>query len=332
MNAQEKATTANELNAAQQNLVLISAFTSLGKTEQLKSQLNKGLDSGLSINEIKEALVQLYAYCGFPRSLNALNVYKTVLDERKLKGIVDNTGKEIVIENPTEDKYEQGRKVLETLTGVHQQKPAPGFGEFAPRTDAFLKEHLFADIFSSDVLTYQQRELVTISALASMSGVEPQLQAHIQMGKNTGITEGQLAEVAALIEKNISQSQANTIRKIIGQTIKSEIDPGMLIRIAEIEIIPEFADQYKTIVQEAASTSVKNESGVIAIFPMWQRENPNQVRIIEIYANNTAYQNHLQSAHFKQYKTSTLKMIKSLRLVDMSVLHIETMKDIFNKL
>lgn len=332
MNAQQDKTTANDLSEVQQNLVLISAFTSSGKTEQLKSQLNKGLDSGLSINEIKETLVQLYAYCGFPRSLNALNVYKTVLDERKTKGISDNAGKEIVVENPIEDKYEQGRKVLETLTKIAQQKPAPGFGEFAPRADAFLKEHLFGDIFSSDVLSFQQRELVTISALAAMPGVEPQLQAHIHMGKNMGITEGQLTEVSDLIERNISQSQANTVRKIIGITIKPEVDPNIMIRIAEIEIIPEFVDQYKVIVQEAATTSVKNEPGVISIFPMWQRENPTQVRIIEIYANNAAYQSHLQSTHFKNYKISTLKMIKSLKLVDMSVQQTETMKIIFNKL
>ena len=152
------------------------------------------------------------------------------------------------------------------------------------------------------------------------------------MGKNTGITEEQLAEVAELIERNISQTQANTIREIIGRTIKPEIDPSMLIRIAEIEIIPEFTNQYKTIVQEAATTSVKKEPGVIAIFPMWQRENPNQVRILEIYATNMAYQSHLQSTHFKEYKTSTLKLIKSLKLVDMSVLHIERIKDVFNKL
>ena len=174
-----------------------------------------GLDAGLTVNEIKEALVQLYAYCGFPRSLNALNTFKTVLDERKEKGISDVEGKPIVVENSVSDKYEQGRKVIEQLTGVPQAKPAPGFGEFAPRIDAFLKEHLFADIFFSDVLTYQQRELVTIAALASMTGVEPQLQSHIGMGKNTGITEAQLGQVADLIDKHINRTQAGIVRRLL---------------------------------------------------------------------------------------------------------------------
>lgn len=125
----------------------------------------------------------MYAYCGFPRSLNAVNTFKSVLDERKSQGIADIEGKKILLENNIEDKYEQGRKILEQLTETLQNKPAPGFGEFAPRIDVFLKEHLFADIFVSGVLTYQQREIVTLSDLPSLDGVEGQLQSHIDMGK-----------------------------------------------------------------------------------------------------------------------------------------------------
>ena len=215
MYAQQNIITNPTLSPMQQSLVNISALTATGNLQQLKMQLNIGLDSGLTINEIKETLVQLYAYCGFPRSLNALNTFKVVLDERKAKGITDSIGKQIIVEDTSSDKYEQGRKVLEVLTKVSQSKPALGFGEFAPRIDAFLKEHLFADIFNSDVLSYQQRELVTISALASMPGVEPQLQAHISMGINTGITKMQLMEVFSLIEESINKTQADTARSVL---------------------------------------------------------------------------------------------------------------------
>ena len=102
---------------------------------------------------------------------------------------------------------------LETLTGQPQSKPAKGFGEFSPTIDRFLKEHLFADIFDSDVLNYQQRELVTISALAAMPGVEPQLASHLSMGMNTGLTGSQLNQVFDLIEKNIGKEQAEMARK-----------------------------------------------------------------------------------------------------------------------
>jgi Uncharacterized homolog of gamma-carboxymuconolactone decarboxylase subunit len=76
MNAQDKTNESQALDARQQSLVTISALTASGNLEALQTQLNVGLDAGLTVNEIKEALVQLYAYCGFPRSLNALNTFK----------------------------------------------------------------------------------------------------------------------------------------------------------------------------------------------------------------------------------------------------------------
>jgi len=327
MNAQDH----SSLSAQQQSLVKISAYTASGDTALLKVELGRALENGITINEIKETLVQLYAYCGFPRSLNAINTFKNVLDERKAKGIADKEGKPIVTGDAT-DKYEQGRKVLEMLTQMPQSKPAPGFGEFAPRIDTFLKEHLFADIFASDVLTYQQREFVTIAALASMENVEAQLQAHINIGKNTGISEDQLIELAAIIEKAISITQANTVRKILNQPLKTVVSPDMIIRVSEIEIVPEFLDEYKAILKEEASASVEIETGVIAIFPMYQQGTPTQVRIVEIYANQDAYQKHLQTPHFKHYKAATLKMVKGLKLVDMNGVDKTTMQLIFKKL
>jgi 4-carboxymuconolactone decarboxylase len=191
---------------------------------------------------------------------------------------------------------------------------------FAPRADAFLKEHLFADIFDSDVLTYIQRELVTIAALSAMSGVEGQLQAHIKMGMNTGITEGQLAQVAELIAINVSRSQANILNNLIGKPA-----------IPVIEIVPEYLKEYKAVLKEESATSMKIEPGVISLFAMYEKEKPTQVRIVEIYANKDAYQSHLKTPHFQHYKTTTLKMVKSLKLVDMTDVDTQTMLSIFKK-
>jgi alkylhydroperoxidase/carboxymuconolactone decarboxylase family protein YurZ len=217
MNAQTSMNKNQNLNAKEQSIAIISALTAKGDLENLRKALNGGLDSGLTVNEIKEVLVQMYAYCGFPRSLNAINTFMSVLEERKKKGIKDETGKTATPITDTADKYERGRKTLERLTGQPQSKPAKGFGEFSPTIDRFLKEHLFADIFDSDVLNYQQRELATISALAAMPGVEPQLESHLSMGMNTGLTESQLQQVFDLIEKNISRQQAETARRSLAK-------------------------------------------------------------------------------------------------------------------
>lgn len=332
MNAQNKTDVPTFLNDQEKSLVRISALTAVGDLEQLTAQLNAGMDSGLKVNEIKELLVQLYAYCGFPRSLNGINTFMNVLSDRKMRGIIDKQGIAGKVPDSNRDKYEEGRKVLEILTKSTQVKPAPGFGEFAPRIDAFLKEHLFADIFESDVLNFKQRELVTIAALTAMTGVEAQLKSHVGMGINTGITEDQLAEVADLIQRTINITQANTLRKVLSRPEHPIAASDMLVRISEIEIIPEYLEAYNTILKEEAAESVKVEPGVIAIFPMYVIENPNQIRIIEIYANKQAYLSHMETAHFKLYKTGTLKMVKSLKLVDMNSIDPKTMKLIFSKM
>jgi len=107
---------------------------------------------------------------------------------------------------------------------------------------------------------------------------------------------------------------------------------NMMIRISEIEIDSSYLQEYKNILQIEAKASVQKESGVVAIFPMYQKENPAQIRILEIYSNKSAYENHIKSPHFLKYKASTLKMVKSLKLIDMNCIDTETMKDIFCKL
>ncbi|MEH6703490.1 MAG: antibiotic biosynthesis monooxygenase [Galbibacter orientalis] len=109
-------------------------------------------------------------------------------------------------------------------------------------------------------------------------------------------------------------------------------EKDMMIRIAAIEVYPEHIESYKEILNEEATASVKIEPGVIAIFPMYEEQNPTQIRILEIYANKEAYEAHLQTPHFIKYKTSTQKMVKSLKLIDMDAIDSTTMQVIFNKL
>ena len=105
-----------------------------------------------------------------------------------------------------------------------------------------------------------------------------------------------------------------------------------MIRIAEIEIDSNYLKEYNAILQEESRASVLLEQGVIVIFPMYQKENPTQIRLLEIYANREAYEAHLKTPHFQKYKTSTKKMVKSLKLVEMDSLDPQTMGEIFRKM
>lgn len=210
MNAQNNEN--QSLNAQQQSIVNIASLTAIGNLPSLKTHLNAGLEAGLTINEIKEVLVQMYAYCGFPRCLNAINTFITVVEERKTKGISDVVGKEASPIMDGESKYETGKQTLQKLTGIEEKGPKAGAAAFTPVIDVFLKEHLFADIFSRDVLTYQQRELATISVLSALEGVAPQLQFHLNVGLNIGLTEGQMKQLFSIIQTQIGEKQAEVAK------------------------------------------------------------------------------------------------------------------------
>lgn len=112
----------------------------------------------------------------------------------------------------------------------------------------------------------------------------------------------------------------------------AHVKSDLMVRIAEIEIIPEYLEAYKEILKIEAAASVKLEPGVIVIFPMYEKEHSTRVKILEIYADKAAYHTHLKTPHFLHYKTETLKMVKSLKLVEMTALDTETMLNIFKKL
>jgi 4-carboxymuconolactone decarboxylase len=158
---------AQGLNAKQKSIVTIAAFTASGDLQKLKTALNEGLDAGLTINEIKEVLVQMYAYAGFPRSLNSIDTFMGVLEERGKKGIKDELGKEPSPMPVNKSSIELGTEIQTRLIGA----PATGkYITFAPAIDQFLKGHLFGDILGRDNLDFQSREIATISALANMTG------------------------------------------------------------------------------------------------------------------------------------------------------------------
>lgn len=216
--SEAKAINDQGLDARQQGIVTIAAFTARGDLPKLKTVLNEGLDAGLTVNEIKEVLVQMYAYCGFPRSLNGISTFMSVMEERKAKGIQDEMGKEASPLPTNKSRIELGTEVQTGLIG------APSRGAiltFAPAIDEFLKGHLFGDIFGRDNLDFQSREIATISALASMAGVNSQLQSHFNMGFNTGLTEAQMRNLISVLEDRVGKQEADNAYEVLGRVLSS---------------------------------------------------------------------------------------------------------------
>jgi 4-carboxymuconolactone decarboxylase len=218
--AQQMATINNNLSAKEKSIITISSLTAKGDLNKLKTELNTGLESGLTINEIKEVLVHLYAYCGFPRSIRGLQTFMEVLNERKAKGVNDSTGREASVIIEGNNKYERGKKVLGELTKMPQPDKLSGYSAFAPVIDTFLKEHLFADIFERDVLSFAQRELVTISVIATIGNADPMLQSHLGISLNVGITSEQLQEFVRIIKSTAGKKESKAAQAILDSVLK----------------------------------------------------------------------------------------------------------------
>jgi 4-carboxymuconolactone decarboxylase len=220
--AKQLTTIESNLSAKEKSIITIASLTAKGDLATLKLELNKGLEAGLNVSEIKEILIHTYAYCGFPRSIRGLQTFMEVLNERRTKGINDESGKEASPIKEDGNKYERGKTILEQLTKTSQSKTLTGYSAFAPVIDTFLKEHLFADIFERDVLTFTQRELVTISVISSIGDAEPMLKSHLSIAINLGVSPEQLKEFLVVIKPYIGAKKTKVAKEVVSEVLKSE--------------------------------------------------------------------------------------------------------------
>jgi quinol monooxygenase YgiN len=105
-------------------------------------------------------------------------------------------------------------------------------------------------------------------------------------------------------------------------------DSSRKVRIAKIEIYPEYIAAYRAALAEHAAVAVKAEPGVLELQAVYDKEQPGHVTVFEIYASEAAYQSHLKTEHFLNYKSVTQKMVKSLELVDVVPIAIEIKREL----
>ena len=199
------------LTTKQQALVAIAACEAKGNIEGLKIALDEGFEQGLTVSEAKEALSQLYAYTGFPRSLNALGALQQVIKERTEAGKRTEAGREADPLPSDYDALKQGTEVQTQLVGGK-----PFTYSFAPQTDYYLKAHLFGDIFARNNLSFADREIVTVSAISALPGCEPQLVAHVSGARNMGVSDEALKALPALLENKVGMTEAERLRGALG--------------------------------------------------------------------------------------------------------------------
>lgn len=210
------------LTSREQAIVAVASYTGKGDLEHLKAAFVRALEAGMTINEVNEVLIHAYAYCGFPRSLRAIQTFIQVVDERKANGINDKVGREASIITNSGNRYERGRDVLAKISGVPADAPKGGYALFAPVIEQFLKEHLFADLFERDLLTYRERELATVSILAGVGGVEPMFKSHAAICLHLGIMPEQLSALLNIVETNLGKNYSEPLRIVLNQLIEKK--------------------------------------------------------------------------------------------------------------
>ena len=208
------------LSERQQAIPLIASFMAASDIPRLNAALNQGLDAGLTISEAKEILVQLYAYAGFPKSLNALGELLRVVEERKERGIEDDPGREPSRAIPVGDELIAVGTANQTKISGAPVKNA--VTDFAPVINQFLQAHLFGDIFERDNLDWQSRELATVGALAAMPGVEAQLRSHMAASLRVGLTEAQLQQLTRVLSEQGDADAASRASEALAQAFAAQ--------------------------------------------------------------------------------------------------------------
>ena len=225
-------TTANSqaLTERQKGLAACACLMAQGDLTRLEPAVRTALDNGVTINELKEAFSQLYAYTGFPRSLNALGVLGKVLENKQPDWQEGKPWTRPAEWDDAKKAYELGKKNQTQLSG------RPFNYDFCPQDDYYLKAHLFGDIFAGDQLSAADREIVTVAALSGMEGVAPQLAAHKQGAVNMGNTQQLVDELCAwlcnegyTLSTKWAKGEPNPYGKyFIGQSYLADVGGGVI--------------------------------------------------------------------------------------------------------
>ena len=191
--------TRDGLDLKSKEIAIVAALTAMGNAQpQLKVHINGALNTGSSVNELKEVILQMSVYSGFPSSINGMNALKEVLAERQIHGFKDEIGKSAT-ETKSLDRLKLGEKELSKLDSLQVERLKSAYNDFSPELVKFTLEYGYADIFSRDNLSEKYRQIATISALTALGTAQPQLKFHINAGLNIGLKETEIKEIMLLM-------------------------------------------------------------------------------------------------------------------------------------
>ena len=304
------------LTLKQREMITCITLATMQTLPQLKAHAEAALNVGVTPEELREVMYLTAPFIGFPKMLNAVGTVNEVFKERGISLPIEKQG--TVTEN---NRHETGKTIQNRLypggiASVMEGLPA----DMGKHVERFLTDYFFGEIYSRGALDLQTRELLGYCVLTTLEA-ESQLHSHYHGNINVGNTPETLTAAVIQCLPYIGFPAAIKALRIIKQEYGKPVSAGnKLVRLSKITVDPAQTDAYNAFLKEEIEASMRLEPGVLTLYATAEKEAPHQVTILEIYADQTAYESHLKTPHFQKYKQGTLSMVKELELIDVEPL------------
>ena len=302
------------LTLKQREMITCITLATMQTLPQLKTHAEAALNVGVTPEELREVMYLTAPFIGFPKMLNAVGTVNEVFKEREISLPIEKQG--TVTEN---NRHETGKTIQNRLypggiASVMEGLPA----DMGKHVERFLTDYFFGEIYSRGALDLQTRELLGYCVLTTLEA-ESQLHSHYHGNINVGNTPETLTAAVIQCLPYIGFPAAIKALRIIKQEYGQPVSTGnKLVRLSKITVDPAQIDAYNAFLKEEIEASMRLEPGVLTLYATAEKEAPHQVTILEIYADQTAYESHLKTPHFQKYKQGTLSMVKELELIERS--------------
>ena len=301
-----------ELTLKQREMITCITLATMQTLPQLKAHAGAALNVGVTSEELREVMYLTAPFIGFPKMLNAVATVNEVFKERGISLPLERQG------TVTEDtRHETGKAIQDKLYPGGISSAMDGVsGGMGKDVEQFLTDYCFGEIYSRGALDLPIRELLAYCVLTTLEA-DSQLQSHYHGNIRAGNTPEMLTAAVIQCLPYIGFPPAIKALKIIKQEAARPIpSENNLVRISRITVDPTQLDAYNAFLKEEIEASMRLEPGVLTLYATAEKDAPNKITILEIYADRAAYESHLKTPHFQKYKQGTLQMVKDLELID----------------
>ena len=304
------------LTLKQREMITCITLATMQTLPQLKAHAGAALKVGVTPEELREVMYLTAPFIGFPKMLNAVGTVNEVFKERGISLPIEKQG--TVTEN---NRHETGKTIQNRLYPGGIASAMEGLpADMGKHVERFLTDYFFGEIYSRGALDLQTRELLGYCVLTTLEA-ESQLQSHYHGNINVGNTPETLTAAVIQCLTYIGFPVAIKALRIIKQEYGKPVSAGnKLVRLSKITVDPAQTDAYNAFLKEEIEASMRLEPGVLTLYATAEKDAPNRVTILEIYADQTAYESHLKTPHFLKYKQGTLAMVKELELINVEPL------------